>query len=362
MKKLFIFLKLLALLVTVTVAAFLYLQLSPKEDTAIQETLSPGEKMVSDIAKTIESPEPSVTIPQEVLEELEVSDLERREESIANTPDIWRAFISAEVNLSDPGFVFGCLQYLETGGRLILDVFYDEAGNAWVAEASEQELLGIGLLDAGYFEQFQAYYSVNPEAACLLVSRRNYLTYKLITTQVEVKKQFDSFTLMSGDNFIVLPEEFRNSFQEAKDAVLVGESVVYLGLDGVQVFDFYRWEASLVYEFLWKDLHGISDLVKNPENPNVAALAVQSWDEELAFVIVYGYSQREGLFEYGKGSYAIAWELGVNGVANLAFPEDLVFVKDQQLQITEYPEFNEKIVNGDYPPDAGKKLVDLWDY
>lgn len=365
MKKIF-FALIATLVILGAVYAFFFLYSLAPEEESLKEVLETMEQNTA--VQREKDPKEEATIqkqtkkiPEALLEELEVSDLERRTESIATSPDIWQAFINAPVNHSGPSFIFGCLQYLETGGRLILDVFNDQVGNTWVAEASETELIGIGLVDKALFKTIQEYYEVNPEVACLELSRREYLTYKLITTQVEVKKQFDEFSLMVGKNFIVLPKEFRNSFSEAKDAILVGQSVVYLGLDGIIVFDFHTWEASLVYEFLWKDLHGISNLVQHKDDTSKVAVAVESWDQELGFVIVYEYEDNEGLSEVGKGSYAMAWQVGVNGIANLEFPEDLLFLNPTQLQVREYPEFNQKIVDGDYPPDKGKQVIDIWE-
>lgn len=348
----------LIVLVGVGVLTYVFLGKVDEKQVVYQETKS-VEQVEEESDELIEAIEEEFPLLDDLYDELEVSDIDLRFESIANSPNLWRSFIESDLPLADPTFQFGCLDYLDTGARLILDVFIGEDGETWVAEAKENELLGVGRIDPLVADEIFDYHLLDEEIACLVVSHREYSDYTLFSEGLSLEDEFDSFRPMVSGVILPLPDEIEDALANAYDAILIGDNIVFAGYDGVEVFDTKLWERIYLYSFIWKDVWGLSKFVPAGDDIHFA-FAIQEWDQELANIFVYkiedhaaGYSQyfRNGL---------LAWETGVSGISGLEFEQDLSFIDTSTLQVIEYPEFDYQIIDGKYPPDPGKKEVTEW--
>lgn len=340
-------------------AGLVYLLDRPEIDLTIDpqpEIENPHTEQVDELPQ---DEMPQLSIPDDLYDELDVSDVEVRLTSIADSPTVWRAFFTSDLPISDPSFIFGCKDYYFTGASVILDFFEGQDGRYWVAEANENQLLAIGEVDDYTYQEVYDYYKIDPVAACVLLSHRNYTQYKIYSADIEIMQEGNVYLPLIAGIYIPLPESIRHSFAEARHAVLLGHHLVYQGYDGIESFDLKRWEANLHLDLWWKDVWGISSFTQSPDGKTIAFVK-QSWDEEEATVIMYQYSEDEGVYEVGRSSALIAWELGVDGVAGLQWDDNLTFIDNSTLQITEYPEFDQQVVDDLYPPDPGKEVITLW--
>lgn len=372
---------------TITLAAvtgwYLYDSLEPySESPQVAQNQESGDEAVARVSDdSFEVPESEITqdeiIPEELYEQLDVTDLEYLDTSIANQPDLWRAFFNGPAPMSDPFFEFGCLEYQDTGGRLVVNLFVDNAGRYWVSESVGNELIGIGEISFVDYDRITAYRTQDEEIACLELLARQYDDYYLLSenrelfSNVYAENEFPlgyNLVLLVSNVYLPLPpdvEEHIGSYTGAgrEPIFIANRYLVGYGEFGISLFDLETWERTSLFSLDWDNLRGVSEIITYDDESSIIAFAFQAWDDiEPASVIVYDLgTDPNNAIQYQR--YAtFKWTMGHNETFTLEEPSDLVFNSLDEIWITEYPEFDEKIISGDYPPDPGRKEVTEWNY
>ena len=314
-----------------------------------------------------------VTIPEELYEELDVSDLVVREDSIANQPDLWRAFLASRAPMSDLEFLFGCSEHLYTGAEIVFDLFIDENNQPWVAEATGTIFLGVGAVSADDFERIQRYFEEDQLIGCLQLSRRNYQPYYLDAGNLELLVWEDGnplpenyeMVVLAGKVYVPLPEQAYarlNAYTGAgREPILIGQRYVLgYGEDGINVFDLQTWQSKNLLGLDYDGSRGISSLYKPNEQDPVVAFAYQTWENDLPIAVVFVYDFSEGVADYQQYvRYAsLGWTIGSNEVFNLAESTDLEFIDNETIKVTEYPDFDTVISEGGDPYKSKTETIE----
>lgn len=314
-------------------------------------------------------------IPQDLYDQLDVTDLEVQELSIANEPDLWRAFLNSGAPMSDPFFEFGCLEYLDTGSQIVVNLFIDEAEQAWVSESVEDVLIGVGKLSFVDYDRITAYRTQDVDIACLELLKRQYDDYFLLSEDIkmqlyaqagDINPQGYDIVILVNNVYLPLPFDVIaqvDSYTGAlREPVLVANRFLLgYGDFGVYAFDLKTWERSSLFGLGWDDLRGVTS-IRTIEDEPIVVFAYQSWDEmPQAMVLVYDLS--EGLNDYTQYTrYAsLAWTMGSNEIFALESPTDLELLSTDTVRIIEYPNFSEDVTNGDDPYE-GKTEITTWKF
>ncbi len=344
---------------------------SPQLDQLVNNQVQKNEVDFNDINDT-----DKMTIPEALKEQLTVTDITVRETSIADNPVIWKAFIDSEIGISDPTFILGCEEYLDTGGKLIKNLFRDEANQIWVADIASDQLIGIGQLTIEQYQLIQDYLQLDKEIACLALSNAVYSDYHLYSSRVELLVQpgtggdegFYSYalTVLVNNTYLTLPgsiaEQLDNSTGAGREPVLVANRfIIGLGEYGINFFDLTNWELVPLFGMHYDGVRGVSKIYTFEDEPLIA-FAHENWEGDPAFGAVYIYDLAEGKeYKQYMRNAELGWMMGANEIFSLENSADLEFLDKETLRIVEYPNFDEDVTNGDDPYEGETEILE-WNF